>query len=171
MEILTYVMAGRLGHKDSMGHTSVLKAGAFQRMSAGTGVTHSEVNDSAKSQVHLYQIWILPERSGLKPSYEESHVESTRRKNEWILIASRSGTGSLMTIHQDVSVYLASIENGFRLDYHLKHRAAWLQVVEGAIEMNGILFEAGDGAGIVGESHLRLSGKAPSEVLFFDLPP
>jgi len=163
MEIVTLVMSGQLAHQDSMGNGSVIRRGDVQRMSAGTGVLHSEMNPSDKEPVHLFQIWILPERNGLKPEYEQTKFTDDERRNTLKLVASNQGP---VTIHQDASLY-SSI-----LDGEVKHefaagRYGWLQVASGSIDVNGMTLEAGDGAEISGEASVTIGGKG--EILLFDL--
>ena len=163
MEIVTMVMSGQLAHQDSMGNGSVIRRGDVQRMSAGTGVLHSEMNPSDKEPVHLFQIWILPERNGLKPEYEQTKFTDDERRNTIKLVASNQGP---VTIHQDASLY-SSI-----LDGEVKHefaagRYGWLQVASGSIDVNGMKLEAGDGAAISGEASVTIGGKG--EILLFDL--
>ena len=163
MEIVTLVMSGQLAHQDSMGNGSVIRRGDVQRMSAGTGVLHSEMNPSDKEPVHLFQIWILPERNGLKPEYEQTKFTDDERRNTLKLVASNQGP---VTIHQDASLY-SSI-----LDGEVKHefaagRYGWLQVASGSIDVNGTKLEAGDGAAISGEASVTIGGKG--EILLFDL--
>src|SRR5262245_9902066 len=119
MEILTYVLEGALEHRDSLGNGSVLRAGELQRMTAGTGVRHSEFNPSAEEPVHLYQVWLLPERAGLTPGYEQRGFAEGEKRGAWRLVASRSGRDGSLTVHQDAEVYLAALEGGGRLAYEL----------------------------------------------------
>jgi hypothetical protein len=170
MEIITYVMSGALEHKDSMGNGSILQAGEFQRMTAGTGVLHSEFNPSTQEPVHLYQIWIRPERHGLKPSYEEKTFPVEDKRNQWRLVASRTGQDGSMTIHQDASLYLAELEAGKQLSYPLPSgRHAWLQVVKGQVLVNGQKLSASDAAAISAEAAVTLQAESAGEVMLFDL--
>jgi redox-sensitive bicupin YhaK (pirin superfamily) len=173
MEIITYVLEGALEHKDSMGSGGVIRPGDVQRMSAGTGVTHSEFNASKNDRVHLLQIWILPERLRLQPSYEQKAFSKDRMEGAWLLLAAPGGRNGAVTVHQDVELHAARLSDGKRLTYPLKPgRHAWLQVAEGSLELNGNPLRAGDGAAISDEESLTLSvpsGAPPAEVLLFDL--
>lgn len=170
MEIITYVVEGSLAHKDSMGNGSVIKAGELQRMTAGTGVRHSEFNPSNEGQVHLYQIWILPERTGLPPSYEELSAAEDDKRDRFRLVASPDGANGSLTIHQDARLYLASLSAGQAISHELKSgRAAWLQIVRGNVNVFGHELTAGDGAAITEDNALTISADAESEILLFDL--
>lgn len=165
MEILTYVLEGALEHRDSMGSSSVIRPGELQKMSAGTGVTHSEFNPSAKEPVHLLQIWILPERKGLKPSYEQQAIGDLT--GGFHLLAGKNGA---VTIHQDAQLYAAKLAPGERAAHKLAPgRHAWVQVARGAIELNGKEMKAGDGAAVTGEDVITSKAEEASEVLLFDL--
>lgn len=170
MEILTYILSGELEHKDSMGNGSVIRRGDIQRMSAGTGVRHSEFNASKTTPVHLLQIWILPEKSGVAPGYEQITLEDSIRKNRLGLIASdKPGKGSVK-IRQDVKVFSGLLDQGKTIDYTFeKDRHAWVQVATGAVQVNGQSLQAGDGAALSGESALQIKAKENSEFLLFDL--
>lgn len=170
MEIVTYVVEGALAHKDSMGNGSVIKAGELQRMTAGTGVRHSEFNPSETEWVHLYQIWIFPERRGLQPSYEELAVSEEEKRDRFRLVASPNGADSSLTIHQDARLYLASLSAGQAISHDLQAgRAGWLQVIRGNVNVLGQDLVAGDGAAITGENAVSVLAAAASEVLLFDL--
>ncbi len=170
MEILTYILEGALEHKDSMGNGSVIKPGDIQRMSAGTGVTHSEHNPSKKDSVHLLQIWILPKTLGLQPGYEQVHFEDEARKNRFCLIASHHPIKGAVKIHQDAELFTSLLNKGTKVGYELKeNRFAWLQVAGGSVNLNGILLAAGDGAAVSKEKNLQISAERNSEVLLFDL--
>jgi len=170
MEIVTCVLAGALEHKDSMGNGSVIRAGELQRMTAGTGVRHSEFNPSQKEPVHLYQIWLLPERTGLEPSYEELAVSEEEKRGRFRLVASPDGADRSMTIHQDARIYLASLLPEQAVSHRIEPgRAAWLQVLEGRVNLLGNNLSAGDGAAITGENTVAVEAAGPSEVLLFDL--
>jgi len=171
MEIITYVLEGALAHKDSMGTGSVIRPGEVQRMSAGTGVLHSEFNNSPSEQVHLLQIWILPERRGLPPSYEQKNFSTEEKLNRFRLIASPSGDQGSVTIHQDAKLSAAIIEEGKTVPYELgMGRSAWVQVARGEISLNGKGLTAGDGAAVENEAVVTIKGLADSsEVLLFDL--
>jgi redox-sensitive bicupin YhaK (pirin superfamily) len=170
MEIVTYVLAGALEHRDSMGNGSLLRPGEVQRMSAGTGVRHSEFNPSRSEPVHLYQIWLLPERGGLTPSYEQRTPPGGGETGRWRLAASPNGRDGSVTIHQDAHVYLASLEAGQELAYELlPDRHAWLQVLRGAVRLNGEQMAAGDGAAVSDERRLTVTATDPVEGMLFDL--
>jgi redox-sensitive bicupin YhaK (pirin superfamily) len=170
MEIVTYVLDGALEHRDSMGNGSVLRAGELQRMTAGTGIRHSEFNPSDSQWVHLYQIWLLPERNGLPPSYEELTVAEGEKRGRFRLVASPDGAEGALTIHQDARLYLASLLPGEEVSHEIKPgRAAWLQVLKGKVHVQGNDLAAGDGAAITDEKTLAVGAAVPSEVLLFDL--
>ena len=172
MEILTYIIDGELSHRDSMGRGATIRTNDVQRMSAGTGVMHSEVNQSGKP-VHLLQIWLLPEAEGLKPSYEDTTFLPEEKHNQLRLIASHDGRDGSTTIHQDASIYASLLDSGQSLELGLKPgRHAWVQLVRGELDVNGTKLTKGDGAAISGESTLRLtsaSGNGQAEFLLFDL--
>jgi len=172
MEILTYIIEGELSHRDSMGRGATIKTNDVQRMSAGTGVMHSEVNQS-KAPVHLLQIWLLPEAEGLKPSYEDRTFSGEDKRNQLRLIASHDGREGSTTINQDASVYASLLDSGKTLDLSLESgRHAWVQLVRGELDLNGTKLTKGDGAAISGESRLHLSstsGNGQAEFLVFDL--
>jgi quercetin 2,3-dioxygenase len=170
MEIITYVLEGSLQHKDSMGNGSIIRPGNLQRMSAGTGVRHSEFNPSDKEWVHLYQIWLLPERTGLTPSYQELGVGAEQTLGRFRLVASPDGAGGSLTIQQDARLHLASLLPGQAVEHRLGHgRAAWLQILRGGVNVLGNHLSAGDGAAITGEDAIAVQALVPSEVLLFDL--
>jgi redox-sensitive bicupin YhaK (pirin superfamily) len=169
MEILTYVLSGALQHKDSTGGGGVIQPGEVQRMSAGTGVVHSEYNASREEPVHLLQIWLIPESRGIKPGYEQKKFDFA--KGTPTLLASRGGRDGSVTIHQDASLYGAKLDGAERISFELKpSRRAWVHVAKGSVDLNGQRLSAGDGAAITGEKALDLSGGQTAEVLVFDLP-
>ncbi len=172
MEILTYIVEGELSHRDSMGRGAAIKQDDVQRMSAGTGVMHSEVNQS-KAPVHLLQIWILPEAEGLKPSYEDRTFPREEKQNGLRLIASHDGRDGSTAIHQDASVYASLLDSGKSVALDLKPgRHAWVQLISGQLAINGSKLEKGDGAAISGETKLQIasnSGNGAAEFLVFDL--
>jgi redox-sensitive bicupin YhaK (pirin superfamily) len=172
MEILTYIVDGELSHRDSMGRGATIKRNDVQRMSAGTGLMHSETNQSQKP-VHLLQIWLLPEAEGLKPSYEDKTFAAEEKQNRLRLIASHDGREDSTTIHQDASVYASVLDSGKSLSLELKpERHAWVQLISGQLDVNGTKLLKGDGAAISGESALRIasnSGNGAAEFLLFDL--
>ncbi len=168
MEILTYVIEGNLEHSDSMGNGSVIKAGEFQRMTAGSGVTHSEFNQSADDSLHLLQIWITPSDTGLTPGYEQRRFDD--RRNVLRLVAATDGRDGSLTIHQDVSVYSTVLDAGVSLEHTLgAGRHAWAQVVRGSLQVNGLSMSAGDGARLNDEEPITLSANEEAELLLFDL--
>ncbi len=170
MEIITYVLEGALEHKDSMGNGSIIRPGEVQRMSAGTGVTHSEYNPASDHSVHLLQIWILPEREGLRPSYEQKTFEPETKSGGLKLIASKDGRDGSVTIHQGASVYAALLDIPGEITYAVPAgRGIWLQVAKGAIDLNGQPLNQGDGAATTDEKELRMTAIEPAELLLFDL--
>lgn len=170
MEIVTYVIEGALEHKDSLGSGSVIRPGDVQRMTAGTGVRHSEFNPSATEPVHLLQIWILPEQEGLKPGYEERNIPAAARSNTLKLIASRGADDGSVHINQDARIYAGVIDAGATLTHGLVNgRGAWVQLVSGSITVNGTRLEAGDGASIDDEPAVTIVANEPAELLVFDL--
>jgi hypothetical protein len=170
MEILTWILAGALEHRDSMGNGDVIRPGDVQRMSAGTGVTHSEFNPSESESVHLLQIWILPEREGLTPSYEQRHFAASEREGRLRLVASGDAREGSVRIQQDADLYTALLEPGTQVTHALRPgRHAWVQVARGALMLNGTPLEAGDGAALSDEPRVELRATQPSEVLVFDL--
>jgi quercetin 2,3-dioxygenase len=170
MEIVTYVLEGSLEHRDSLGTGSIIRAGELQRMTAGTGVRHSEFNPSEQEWVHLYQIWLFPERSGLRPSYEQLAVNQDRRPGEFRLVASPDGADGSLTIRQDARLYLADLLPGQAVAHSLDGgRAAWLQVLRGQVNLLGADLSAGAGVAVTDERALTVQAAAPSEVLLFDL--
>jgi quercetin 2,3-dioxygenase len=171
MEIISYVLSGALEHQDSMGNGSVIRPGDVQRMSAGTGVTHSEFNASGTDSVHFLQIWILPQETGLKPSYEEKHFANADKQGKLKLVGSQDGRDDSVIIHQDVNLYVGNLSEGDRVNYTVNsNRAIWIQVAEGSVLLNEQLLEAGDGAAIVDESEITIIGQGEvGEVLLFDL--
>ena len=170
MEIVTYVLAGALEHKDSMGTGSTIGPGDVQRMSAGKGVTHSEFNHSATEAVHLFQIWIQPEARGLKPSYEQTTFTAEEKKNRLRLIGSRDAREGSVTIHQDVDLYASVLEKGRSVSMALRPgRGIWVQVLTGSVRANGVELGAGDAVAIEGAPELGIEGIEQAEFLVFDL--
>ena len=170
MEIITYVVSGALEHRDSSGGSGVLRPGEVQRMSAGTGVRHSEFNHSKDEPVHFLQIWITPEREGLEPGYEQREFAEDERRGRLRVVASRGGRDGSVTIHQDAEVYAASLGEGEELTHEPRAgRRAWVQVIKGGLELNGVGLRAGDGAAVSDEPRLVLRATEPSEILLFDL--
>src|SRR3954469_5108947 len=157
MEIVTYVLSGALAHKDSLGTGSAIRPGELQRMTAGTGISHSEFNPSQTEPVHLYQIWLLPEREGLEPSYEQRAFPEAERRNRLRLVASPDGADGSLAIRQDARLYLATLDGGRWISHDLAPgRHAWLQVLRGGVDVNGLALAAGDGAALSDESGLAI---------------
>ncbi|MGE3932062.1 MAG: pirin family protein [Rhodospirillaceae bacterium] len=173
MEIVSYVLEGALAHRDSIGTGSVIRPGDVQRMTAGTGIRHSEFNDSADAPVHFLQIWLFPERDGLTPGYEQKSFADAERRGRLRLIASRDGADGSVVIHQDVRLYAAVLGAGQAVGHTpADGRTAWIQVARGAVSLNGQALRAGDGAAVTGETALTLAADGDGgEVLLFDLPP
>ena len=170
MEIITYILEGALQHEDSMGNGSIIRPGDVQRMTAGTGVRHSEKNASASESVHLLQIWILPETVGLEPGYEQKAFGEDERRGKLRLIASNDGREGSVTVHQDVSLFASILGAGERVMYDMDQtRYGWIQVARGAINVNGQRAGQGDGAVVMGESSLEIAAEESAEILLFDL--
>lgn len=170
MEILSVVLEGALEHKDNMGTSSVIRPGEIQRMTAGSGVLHSEFNPSKKDPVHFLQIWIVPEKRGLKPGYEQKLFPEAERRNALRLVAAPDRRDGSLAIHQDAELYATLIDGGRTVRHPLESgRHAWVQVTRGAVELNGRPMKAGDGAAVSGEPAVELAAAADSEVLLFDL--
>lgn len=170
MEIVTYVLSGALEHRDSMGNGEVLRPGEFQRMSAGSGITHSEFNPSPNEPVHLYQIWLFPETKGIEPSYEQKKFSDEERHNRLRLVASRNAADGSLLIHQDARIYLSRLDAGQEVKHTLDAgRHAWLQVLRGDVTLNGDELHTGDGAGVSDETALSIKANADAEVMLFDL--
>jgi quercetin 2,3-dioxygenase len=170
MEILTWVLSGALEHRDSLGTHGIIRPGEAQVMSAGTGIRHSEFNASATEPVHFLQIWILPERQGLAPRYDQVAFTDSDLRNRLRLIASPEGLEGSVKLSQDVKVFVARLDAGLEAQSVVATgRAGFLQVVKGSVSLNGTTMQAGDGARIEGEPSIKVVAGAPSEVLFFDL--
>jgi redox-sensitive bicupin YhaK (pirin superfamily) len=170
MEIVTYVLSGAIEHADSLGTGAVLRPGEIQRMSAGTGVAHSEFNPSPSDPLHFLQIWVLPERRGLAPEYEQKLFADEGRRGRLQLLASRDGRDGAASIHQDVDLYRASLDRGARIEHALRPgRHAWVQVVSGSLAANRVELSRGDGAALSSETTLSLEGRDDAELLLFDL--
>jgi quercetin 2,3-dioxygenase len=170
MEIITYIVSGALAHKDSLGNTEVIGAHGVQRFSAGTGVTHSEFNPSPTDPVHLLQIWILPDTSGLTPSYEQMSFPVESQRQQWRRLAGRAESAESVKIHQDAAIYITALEPGETCPYALPaQRHAWLQVIQGDVTLNGTLLHAGDAAAVQAESVLDLKAETAATVMLFDL--
>ena len=170
MEILSYVLEGALEHRDSMGNVAVIRPGELQRMSAGTGVRHSEYNASKDEPVHFLQIWVIPERQGLEPGYEQRAFSASDTRGAFKLIGSRDGREGSVTIHQDVDLLLATLGAGEEVSYATRPgRKLWVQATRGAVAVNGEALAQGDAAAVVEESGVTVSADADAEVLLFDL--
>jgi redox-sensitive bicupin YhaK (pirin superfamily) len=171
MEILTYILAGALEHRDSMGNGSVIRPGDVQRLSAGTGVTHSEFNPSDTEEVHFLQIWLLPEALRLAPGYEQKHFSAADKRGKLRLIAAHDGEEGAVLIHQRARVYAGLLDGAERVEFRVAPgRRAWLQMARGALSVDEVALAAGDGAHTTGPAQLTLHGGADAEVLLFDLP-
>jgi quercetin 2,3-dioxygenase len=170
MEIITYLLDGALEHKDSLGNGSIIRPGDGQRMSAGTGVRHSEANASDTETAHLLQIWILPDRNGHSPGYEQKSFPEAEKQGRLRLIAGPDGKDGSVTIHQDAKLYVSLLAPGQEVKHELgKGRYGWLQVAKGAVELNGQTLGQGDGAAISEERQLQVRGTSNAEILLFDL--
>lgn len=170
MEIVSYVTEGALRHQDNMGNESVLRAGSLQRMTAGTGVFHSEYNASRSERAHLYQVWILPERKGIEPGYEEAALTDVETQDGWQLVAAPAGSGGALSIHQDARLYRGVAAAGETLRHTLAaERGAWLHIVSGAVTLNGTPLAAGDAASTEDAGVLEIAVTEDAEVLLFDL--
>jgi redox-sensitive bicupin YhaK (pirin superfamily) len=170
MEILTCVLSGQLEHLDSMGNGEVIHAGEWQAMTAGTGITHSEFNPSAKEPVHLLQIWLFPDRRGLTPGYQQKLFTDAEKAGRWVLVASPDGADASLVIHQNAQVYQAKLAAGQAVSHELEvGRAAFVHVATGAATINGEKLVAGDAVAVEGELKVTVTGDEPGEVLLFDL--
>lgn len=170
MEILTWILSGALEHEDSTGARGVLRPGDLQKMSAGTGIYHSEANASKTAPLHLLQIWIHPSQRGLAPNYVEKHFPLEDRRNRLCLLASPGGRGGALPIHQAAELWTAVLDEGRSLEHALAaDRHAWLQVASGEVELNGITLHAGDGAAVSEEAALQITARQASELLLFGL--
>jgi redox-sensitive bicupin YhaK (pirin superfamily) len=170
MEIVSIVMEGALAHRDSTGGEGVLRRGEVQRMSAGTGVVHSEFNASADEPVHFFQIWLLPEKRGITPGYEQKLFPDDERRGKLRLVVAPGAPDGALNIHQDAKIYTAILTDGERVEHALDaNRGAWIQVARGSIDVNGTKLQAGDGAAIENEMSLAITSGGDSEILLFDL--
>ena len=171
MEIITYILQGELAHKDSMGNVETLKQGYVQRMTAGTGVSHSEFNASDTEPVHLLQIWITPNQLNLSPGYEDKFFDAAKKLNQWCLLASQNGVQNSLVVHQDIELYAALLADKTQLNYVLKDkRKAYLQVATGSAEVNGQRLDAGDAAMFDANEAIQITAADSAEVLLFNLP-
>ena len=176
MEIITYVLQGNLAHKDSLGNVEVIRQGHVQRMTAGTGVSHSEFNASETEPVHLLQIWILPNQQGLKPSYEDGFFSDEQKQDKWCLLASENAENGSLKVHQDMKLYAAKLNERKILEYTLKdgdiknRRSAYMQVASGNVEIDGKQLNPGDAAMFVSAQTIQVIAIHDAEILLFDLP-
>ena len=169
MEIISYVLEGSIEHKDSMGTGSIIRPGDVQRMTAGTGVQHSEYNASKQEPVHFLQIWIMPERARLQPSYEQKAFSPEEKRGKLRLVAAQDGRDGAVTVHQDMALYAALLAPDERVVHTIERGHAWVQVARGAITLNGKAMGPGDGAQVSDERELTIEGVEAAEVLLFDL--
>jgi quercetin 2,3-dioxygenase len=170
MDIVTYVLSGALEHKDSIGNGTVIRPGDIQRMSAGTGIVHSEFNPSPQEPVHFLQIWIVPNREGLPPSYEQKAVPIAERRNRLSLVAAPPGEHGAVSVHQDCRLFAANLDAGQRVARDLaRGRGAWLQIARGIASLNGTEMREGDGAAIENEPGIAVEADTDAEILLFDL--
>ena len=170
MEIITYVVSGAVAHKDSIGNTATIGASGIQRFSAGTGIAHSEFNPSNAESLHLLQIWILPEQQGLTPSYEQKEFPSETKRGQWRVLANHDATDGAVKLHQDAALYATLLEPGEQREYTLSaDRHAWVQLVHGAITLNGATLDKGDAVAISNETKLVFEASTDAEILLFDL--
>lgn len=171
MEIITYVLEGTLEHQDTLGTSSIIKPGDVQRMSAGTGIMHSEYNPLNNTHVHLLQIWIIPDRKGLPPSYEQKNFTKKRKPGNLTLLASHDGKDDSLTIHQDAFFFVLDLDSGQSFAYAaIERRKVWVQIARGSTLLNGKSLVQGDGAALTDEKTLKFEAKEKTEVLIFDLP-
>ena len=171
MEIITYVLQGNLAHKDSLGNVEVIRQGHVQRMTAGTGVSHSEFNASDTEPVHLLQIWILPNQQGLKPSYEDGFFSDAQKHNQWCLLASEKGEQGSLIVHQDMQLFATKLNERKTLEYALnENRSAYLQVASGSVQIDGKPLSAGDAAMFDSAHTMQILALYDTEILLFDLP-
>jgi redox-sensitive bicupin YhaK (pirin superfamily) len=170
MEIVTYVLEGALEHKDSMGNGEVLRPGEFQRMSAGTGITHSEFNPSENEPVHLYQIWLFPDRKGHTPSYEQKRFDPVEQRDRLRLVASPNAAEGSLLIHQDAQIFLSQITKGSQVVHQIRPgRHAWLQVLRGSVSANDHELQTSDGVAVSDEANLTIQATSDAEIMLFDL--
>jgi redox-sensitive bicupin YhaK (pirin superfamily) len=171
MEIVTYMLSGALRHMDSLGNGSVIRAGDVQRMTAGSGIVHSEMNASTEEPTHLLQIWMLPERKGIAPGYEERHFSAEEKLNKLRLIASRDGREGSLLVHQDVALYASVLQPGLSLAHAPEPaRSVYLQLARGSLRVNGELLQAGDAAKLEKTERIELQADEEAEFLLFDMP-
>lgn len=172
MEIITYMLSGELAHQDSLGNGSVIRAGDVQRMTAGSGIVHAEMNSSMMQQSHLLQIWLLPAESGLTPSYEDKTIPQANKQNRWCLIASQDARENSLLIHQDVNLWATNLEADKNLDFKaLPNRSMYVQIAKGDVVINGQVLKQGDALVLEDAMDLNVNAETNAEVLVFDLPP
>jgi len=170
MEIISYVLDGELEHKDSMGNGSIIRPGDVQRMSAGRGVSHSEFNHSKRKEVHFLQIWFLPERRGVQPSYQQKNFSVKERNGKFRLVASREGRQGSVSLNQDVDMSVALLDNGQDQSYHLKQdRKAWIHIAKGRVTVNNIRMKAGDGLAVDNVDKLIFDNASGAQIIIFDM--
>jgi redox-sensitive bicupin YhaK (pirin superfamily) len=170
MEIVSYVLDGALEHKDSMGNGEVLRPGEFQRITAGTGITHSEYNPSKDQSTHFYQIWLTPQKNGLAPGYEQKRYDDMQLQNTLRLVASPDGADGSLTIHQDAEIYLSKLEAQRSIVFEVPSgRHVWLQVLRGSVTLNGEAMDTSDGAAVSDESTLTITASSSAEIMLFNL--
>lgn len=170
MEIITYVLSGELAHQDSMGNGSIIKAGDVQRMSAGTGITHSEFNNLDDQETHLLQIWFYPEKKNIKPSYEQKNFSNQQKRAKLKLVASKTGRDNSVSLNQDLNMFVGLFDNNEKASYEIKNnRKIWIHLAEGEIEMNQIKLHAGDGAAVENEKLLEFKNGKNSHIIIFDM--
>lgn len=170
MEILTYILDGAIEHKDSLGHGSFLRSGELQRMSAGSGIRHSEFNASKTDPVHFYQIWLLPEQRGIQPGYEQKAFDLHARPGQFLLVAAPDARDGSLRIHQDADIYLARLEASAPVRHPLRPgRHAWVQVLRGEVQVNGQAVKSGDGVALSEERAVEIQSAQAAEVMLFDL--
>jgi redox-sensitive bicupin YhaK (pirin superfamily) len=170
MEIVSYVLDGALEHKDSMGNGEIIRPGDIQRMSAGTGVSHSEFNPSKTEGVHFLQIWFLPEEKGIAPSYAQKHISADQKKGHLKLVMSRDGRENTLTLNQDIDMYVGILNADDQVTHApLPGRLQWLQVARGSLHLNGQVLTAGDGAAIQAEHMIELTNPENAEIILFDM--
>jgi hypothetical protein len=170
MEIISYVLSGALEHKDSMGNGEVLRPGEFQRISAGSGITHSEFNPSPEEPVHFYQIWLVPNVRGLEPSYQQREFDERQKLDRLRLVASPAGEDGSLSIHADAKIYLSRLTSGSEVGCDFEPgRHGWLQVLSGSVAINGNQLAASDGAAISDEAFVSIAASDDAEIMLFDL--
>lgn len=170
MEIITFVTQGALEHQDSMGNSTIIKPGEIQRMSAGSGVRHSEFNALSNQATHLLQIWILPDKKDYPPSYDQKPIDLTS-KNKFLLIAAKNAEQNIISLHQDIQLFYLQLESNTFISHAISsHRQYWLQIIEGQLILNDLLVETGDGVAVSSEVLLNFQAKQEVKLLLFDLP-